>query len=138
MARLEMPCMWIYGRVTLTPPEGTPAEVPLPDSLRDRSAPAFAEPWQARAFALAILASRQGCFTWPEWTRALALQLQRAAQADPQTADRSYFDCWLRALQSLLAGKGAIADGELSERKRAWEEAYRRTPHGAPVSLSGH
>ena len=92
------------------------------------SGPAFAEPWQARAFALAVLASKQGCFTWSEWSQALGRELRRAAP--------DYFDCWLAVLQSLLLGKGAVGQDELSARKRAWEEAYRRTPHGTPVSLS--
>jgi nitrile hydratase accessory protein len=100
------------------------------DSLMEVPEPAFSEPWQARAFAIAILASRQGCFTWSEWTRALSDELRGAA-------DAAYFDCWLLALQSLLVGKGAVARGELSERHHAWEEAYRRAPHGAPVSLTG-
>lgn len=33
-------------------------------------------------------------------------------------------------------GKGAVEQGELSERRHAWEDAYRRTSHGKPVSLS--
>lgn len=97
--------------------------------------PAFAEPWQARAFALAILSSRQGCFTWSEWTRALSRELQRASDAAASAAQPGYYDCWLSALQSLLVGKGAVAQSELHERKDAWADAYRRTPHGVPVSL---
>jgi nitrile hydratase accessory protein len=120
----------------LTLPDGAPHDTMLPESLRGRSDPAFTEPWQARAFALAVLASRQGCFSWPEWTHALGRELQRASQSDSQSEGRCYFDCWLRALQSLLVGKNAVAQGELSERQRAWEDAYRRTPHGLPVSLS--
>ena len=96
----------------------------------------FAEPWQARAFAIAVLASRQGCFTWSEWTQALSRELQRASAGHPPAATPGYFDCWLSALQSLLLGKGAVEQGELSERRHAWEDAYRRTPHGKPVSLS--
>jgi nitrile hydratase accessory protein len=119
----------------LTALDGAP-DTTIPESLRDRSDPAFAEPWQARAFALAILASKQGCFTWTEWTHALALELRQASQPDSQSGGRSYFDCWLRALQALLVGKGAVASSELSERRRAWEVAYRQTPHGLPVSLS--
>lgn len=99
------------------------------DSDLEGSARAFAEPWQARAFAIAILASRQGCFTGSEWTHALSRELQGAS-------DAAYFDCWLSALQSLLVAKGAVAPGELIERKHAWAEAYRRTPHGAPVSVA--
>jgi nitrile hydratase accessory protein len=97
------------------------------EPLMEAGAP-FAEPWQARAFALAVLACRRGCFTWSEWTRALGRELQAVPQ-------RRYFDCWLAALQSLLAGKDLIGAQELGERQSAWEAAYRRTPHGKPVSL---
>lgn len=115
-----------------TPPEhGSRADGLEPGSaglsLAGRS---FAEPWQARAFAMAVLASRRGCFTWSEWTQALSRELQHRA-------DEAYFDCWLAALQSLLLGKGAIGPGELSGRRQAWEDAFRRTPHGVPVSLTG-
>jgi nitrile hydratase accessory protein len=101
------------------------------------SARAFAEPWQARAFAMTILASRQGCFTWSEWTSTLSRELGVPPDRDPTTPERSYFECWLSALQSLLLGKGTIGQSELSDRKRAWEEAYRRTPHGTPIRLTG-
>lgn len=97
--------------------------------------PAFAEPWQARAFAIAILASKQGCFTWSEWTHALGRELRSVPQLDSQPVP-GYFDCWLSALQSLLASKGAVGQGELRERKQAWEDAYETTPHGRPVRLS--
>lgn len=96
----------------------------------------FAEPWQARAFAIAVIASQQGCFSWSEWTHSLGSELQRASGADPKAVEAAYFDCWLSALQSLLLAKGSVGQAELSERRRAWEDAYRRTPHGAPVSLS--
>jgi nitrile hydratase accessory protein len=112
-----------------------PPEHPAADAVEP--AAAFAEPWQARAFAIAILASKQGCFTWTEWTQALGRELQRASVLDPQAGETGYFDCWLRALQWLLVGKGAIAQGELRDRRDAWEDAYRRTPHGVPVSLPG-
>jgi len=96
----------------------------------------FAEPWQARAFAIAVVASQQGCFSWSEWTHSLGRELQRASDRDPRAAEGNYFDCWLSALQSLLVSKGAVRQAELHERKHAWEHAYRRTPHGVPVSLS--
>jgi nitrile hydratase accessory protein len=95
----------------------------------------FAEPWQARAFAIAVLASRQGCFTWSEWTHALARELQRASAPNPRAGEGSYFDCWLAALQSLLVNKQTVAPDEIQARKEAWQAAYQRTPHGMPVSL---
>jgi nitrile hydratase accessory protein len=98
---------------------------------------AFAEPWQARAFAVAVLASKQGCFTWSEWTHALGRELQLAPEVDAQAPEAGYFDCWLAALQSLLVGRGLVGEGELLARKHAWEDAYRRTPHGVAVTLTG-
>jgi nitrile hydratase accessory protein len=109
---------------------------PFDESLQDGNGVAFAEPWEARAFAIAVLASRQGCFTWSEWTHALGRELRSVSDADPQAVSTHYFDCWLAALQSLLVGKGSVGQAELHERKHAWEAAYQRTPHGVPVSLA--
>ena len=109
--------------------------LPFEDSLQGGRGVAFAEPWQARAFAIAVLASRQGCFTWSEWTHALGRELQSVADADPQASADHYFACWLAALRALLIGNGSLGQAELHERKHAWEDAYRRTPHGVPVSL---
>jgi nitrile hydratase accessory protein len=118
-------------------PSDTSADsLPLDESLRDGEGVAFAEPWQARAFAIAVLASRQGCFSWSEWTHALGRELQRVSDTDPRVAGESYFECWLSALQSLLIGKGTLGQAELHERKHAWADAYRRTPHGVPVILA--
>lgn len=100
-------------------------------SIADRANLGFAEPWQARAFAIAVLAARKGCFTWSEWSHTLGGELQLAAAPDSE-----YFDRWLTALQSLLVTKGAVDPRDLAERRRAWEEACRRTPHGVPVSLT--
>lgn len=112
------------------------SEARLPSEPRPQHpASGFAESWQARAFAIAVLASRQGCFTWSEWSQALGRELQRLAHTDPVATGAGYFDCWLAALQSLLIGKRAIGQAELRERAAAWAEAYRRTPHGKPVSL---
>jgi nitrile hydratase accessory protein len=94
---------------------------------------AFAEPWQARAFAIAILASRRGCFTPAEWAQALGRELQTGSSAQSRSGEAHFFDCWLRTLQGLLIGKGAIGQAELRECRDAWEDAYRRTPHGLPV-----
>jgi len=103
----------------------------LESAIADRADLGFAEPWQARAFAIAVLAARKGCFTGSEWSHTLGSELQAAVSPESE-----YFDRWLAALQSLLVDKGAVTARDLAERRRAWEEAYRRTPHGAPVSLA--
>ena len=61
------------GRATLSPPD-------LPGLPRDAAgAPVFPEPWQARAFALAVHLNARGAFAWPEFAAALG----RGARARP-------------------------------------------------------
>jgi nitrile hydratase accessory protein len=97
--------------------------------------PVFAEPWEAHAFALAVKLSEAGVFTWGEWSAALAEELAAASRrGDPDNGSR-YYHRWLAALESLVAAKNLVAPPSLLARKREWAEAYRRTPHGSPVTL---
>jgi nitrile hydratase accessory protein len=102
----------------------------------DRGSRAFAEAWQAHAFALAIKLSEQGHFTWNEWATALARELQAAADRGEPDDGTRYYHHWLAALEGLVTAKGLTDTAALSARKRAWEDAYRHTPHGKPVELS--
>jgi nitrile hydratase accessory protein len=107
----------------------------LPRLPRDGGEPVFAEPWQATAFALAVRLSVQGCFTWNEWAQVLSEEL-RADESRGEPADGSrYYYCWLTALERLVIEKGLSDAASLLERKEAWADAYRRTPHGEPVEL---
>lgn len=90
--------------------------------------PPFGEPWQAQAFALAVHLHAQGAFTWTEWTQALAQELN-------SSADGVYYACWVTALERLTSERGLASTPALLERKEAWADAYRRTPHGKPVEL---
>ena len=95
----------------------------------------FAEPWQAQAFAIAVRLSAQGHFTWTEWSAALAEQLKAAAdRGEPDDGSR-YFEYWLAALEQLVTEKQLTELAALRERKEAWEDAYRHTPHGEQVEL---
>jgi nitrile hydratase accessory protein len=107
----------------------------LPALPCDESGPVFAEPWAAQAFALAVELSAQGHFTWKEWAEALAAELQAAdARGEPDDGSH-YYEHWLSALERLVTAKGLTAGDTLGARKHAWEDAYRRTPHGKPVEL---
>ena len=95
----------------------------------------FAEPWQAQAFALAVRLSEQGHFTWKEWADALAAEITAAAdRGEPDDGSR-YYEHWLAALEHLVTAKGLSNRAALLERKEAWADAYRHTPHGKPVEL---
>jgi nitrile hydratase accessory protein len=107
----------------------------LPPLLRDADGPVFAEPWQAQAFALAVNLSEQAHFTWKEWAAALADELKAAASRGEPDDGSYYYHHWLAALERLLMAKGLADPEALLARKKAWAEAYRRTPHGKPVEL---
>lgn len=92
--------------------------------------PAFAEPWHAQAFALAVALHERSLFSWSEWTDALAAEIARAPE-------REYYENWLEALEGLIAAKGAGTRGELAALARAWLEAAEATPHGQPIVLAG-
>jgi nitrile hydratase accessory protein len=103
---------------------------------RDEGGPVFAEPWQAQAFALAVKLSEQGYFTWKEWAAGLAEELHAAAmRGEPDDGSR-YYEHWLTALERIVTAKGLTDPTALLTRREAWAEAYRATPHGAPVELA--
>ena len=132
--------MLTCGTTTLSQPDPIPEAEPLaavphpagPGSPRrpsDSGGPAFAEPWEAQAFALAVKLSEQGYFTWKEWAAALADELKTAAdRGEPDDGSR-YYHHWLAALERLVTAKGLAEPEALRARKEAWAEAYRRTPH---------
>lgn len=109
-----------------------PDPLTLPRLPQDAGGPVFAEPWQAQAFALALQLHAQGAFAWTEWAQALSARLKAAG---PHDEAQDYYRHWLTALEDLVLAKKLAAGSELTDRKHAWEAAYRRTPHGRPVEL---
>jgi nitrile hydratase accessory protein len=101
----------------------------------DEGSPVFREPWEAQAFAMAVKLHEAGYFTWSEWAERLAAEIQRAqAAGDPDLGD-TYYHHWLATLEGLVAEKGLVGSAELAQRKDAWAEAARTTPHGQPIVL---
>jgi nitrile hydratase accessory protein len=78
----------------------------------------FEQPWELRAFALAVAAYHAGQYDWSEFQLALIGSIRRweEAGAPVQDAPWRYYDHWLAALETTLAGAGALAGGELDER----------------------
>jgi nitrile hydratase accessory protein len=106
-----------------------------PGQPRDEEGPVFAEPWEAQAFALTVALHERGVFTWPEWTAALAREIERAqAAGDPDTGE-TYYRHWLAALERLVDAKGLADAATLASYADAWERAALRTPHGTPIEL---
>jgi nitrile hydratase accessory protein len=72
----------------------------------------FAEPWQSRAFGMAVALSEGGAFTWEEFRQALIAQI---AVAERAPGPFEYYDVWLATFERLLADKGIVAPAELEE-----------------------
>ncbi len=89
--------------------------------------PVFAEPWQASAFAMAFALNERGLFTWSEWAETLGAELK---SGDP------YYDCWLRALETILTAKAGTATNEIDRLAAAWRRAAQATPHGQAIDLA--
>ena len=102
---------------------------------RDFEGPVFKEPWEARAFAMALRLHERGVFTWPEWADALAQEIRAAHASHGADLGDTYYQYWLRALEAMVTRKGAASAGELARCRDAWAEAALRTPHGSPIEL---
>jgi nitrile hydratase accessory protein len=108
----------------------------LPALPRDDDGPVFNQPWEAKAFALAVRLSEAGFFSWPEWVEIFSRQIKAAQKrGDPDLGD-TYYRHWLNALERICAAKGLVGGEDLRRRKAAWRLAYLNTPHGRPIELA--
>ncbi len=97
--------------------------------------PGFAEPWQAQALALADALVRSGAATAGDWAAALGAALREAEARGAPDTEATYYGCVVAALEQVAAAAGLVDAADRAARRAAWEDAYRRTPHGAPVTL---
>ena len=117
------------------PAAASEATAAVPSIPRDDDGPVFREPWEAQAFAMALMLYDRGLFTWPEWAATLADEIKRAqAAGDPDTG-ATYYRHWLNALERMVAEKGLATRATLDRYRDAWDHAADRTPHGTPIEL---
>ena len=109
----------------------------LPTIPRDDEGPVFRAPWEAQAFAMAVVLHERGHFTWKEWAARLADEIAAAGARGETDDGKRYYRHWLAALEKLVVDKRIVLAEELHARYDAWEEAARNTPHGQPIVLPG-
>jgi nitrile hydratase accessory protein len=88
----------------------------------------FAEPWQARAFGIAVgLVQEQG-LDWEDFRRRLMEEIAawEAEHEDVPAGAYSYYERWLAALERLLVETGFASDAEIEAEIRhiAAEDAH--------------
>ena len=107
----------------------------LPAIPRDAEGPVFRAPWEAQAFAMAVVLHERGHFSWKEWADRLADEIAAAKTRGEPDDGTHYYYFWLAALEKLVADKRLVLADELADRKDAWDRAARSTPHGQPIEL---
>lgn len=80
----------------------------------------FDEPWQIRAFALALGAHKAGEFEWSDFQSALIASINAwESQVDDITdAGWSYYEHWVNALEAVLDKLGVIVPATLDAKTR--------------------
>ena len=101
----------------------------------------FAQAWEARAFALALTLSESERFTWEEFSQHLIAEVARsdAAAAAGKQPVPSYYECWLTALEKVLAAKGLVTDDLIDSRAdsiAANPPAPTRATSSGPVKIA--
>ncbi|MGZ4521752.1 MAG: nitrile hydratase accessory protein [Mycobacteriaceae bacterium] len=84
----------------------------------------FSEPWESRAFAMAVSLAEANVFSWGEFQKAL---IARIARHDTTSTPWRYYRHWLDALEDVLANRGALRQYDVTA--RASELSQRHAGH---------
>jgi nitrile hydratase accessory protein len=110
----------------------------LPGPGGDAEALSFSDPWELRAFALAVAAYHRGLYDWSEFQLALIGSIRRW-EGDPEREPWQYYERWLEALETVLSGTGVLAgtelDGRTAEALATPRTANHHEAHREPVAI---
>jgi nitrile hydratase accessory protein len=87
----------------------------------------FEEPWESRAFGMAVALSEAAVFTWPQFQAALIARISRWQSTSFDDAQWRYYDHWLGALEDVLSGCIAMDADDITA--RAHKLAQRPAGH---------
>ena len=91
----------------------------------------FAEPWQSRAFGLAMALHQAGAFDWEEFRRRLIARISDWESSPEPGEGFSYYRCWLDALEQVVVRRKLVAAGavraravDLAARPAGWDHDH--------------
>lgn len=102
-------------------PNQLPEDLQIP---RKQGEIQFEEPWQARAFGIAVLLNENGQYPWQHFSAALADRIELADAANQQPG---YYQSWLEALERLAIDNGLVTRLELQQRAVEQAHAHARS-----------
>ena len=86
----------------------------------------FTQPWESRAFGMAVTLHDTGAFEWPVFQSALIRRIAEWEAAHPDGEYR-YYRHWLAALEDVLDDDGTVTRADIDS--RATQLAARPTGH---------
>jgi nitrile hydratase accessory protein len=101
----------------------------------------FEQPWELRAFAIAVAAHHNRQYEWSEFQLSLIESIKRWETDRPSDGSEpwSYYEHWLTALETVLAGNGLLSDASLDDATRAVlstpRNANHQEAHREPVAI---
>jgi nitrile hydratase accessory protein len=102
---------------------------------------AFSQPWEIRAFAIAVAAYDSGQYEWSEFQLSLIESIRQWERSgrDPDREPWNYYQHWLTALETGLAGSGLLSESQLDERTKSVlatpRDASHQAAHPEPVAV---
>ncbi|NMO92078.1 nitrile hydratase accessory protein [Actinomycetospora sp. TBRC 11914] len=83
----------------------------------------FAEPWESRAFGMAVALADAGLFGWDDFRDRLIGRIGAwEAEHGVDAPDFRYYACWLDALEDVLVDGAALTAGDVAARSAAFAE----------------
>ena len=80
----------------------------------------FAEPWEAKAFAIIVELSLAGHFSWFDWVDCFSKEVAAATALEAAgAASHTYYEQWLNAAETLLIEKGMTSKAQLQAKRFA-------------------
>lgn len=83
-------------------PDDVQSALAIPAGL---DGPVFAEPWEARIFALVVDLNARGAFSWKEFQ---SLLVEEIGASERLHLERPYYLNWLLAAERLFTAKGMV------------------------------
>ncbi len=85
----------------------------------------FQEPWEGRAFGLAVALRDEGLFPWEAFRVRLIAAIAEADCRPAGEGKPGYYENWLAAFEKLLVESGLVTTGEIEDRVRQFATGER-------------
>ncbi|WP_432984160.1 nitrile hydratase accessory protein [Dactylosporangium sp. CA-233914] len=91
----------------------------------------FTEPWESRAFGLAMTLNQSGAFDWEDFRQRLIAQISDWESSHEPGECFSYYHCWLDALEQIVVAQKLVRAGavharavDLAARPAGWDHNH--------------